>query len=159
MNKLEQKGGNNEFANELFGSKIQYGGSHTVVPESLPRTYSFLFMSLIYYIIDPTSVQMFEDFENVVNQCIKNSIDIMGIELPFENFNGFITYLKHILMTNNIKTLDDIEKLRDGDHHIPGDTQEKVTNYNTDQFINIIISCIAAMLVEQHEGKKFEYVR
>ena len=156
-NKIYQKGGSIEYYNELFGSKMQYGGSETIVPSSLPATYSFLFMPLIYYTIDSSSVKMVESFENIVNECIHNSREIMDNELPFSDCKSFIVYLKFALNANGIRTLEDIEKLRDGDHHIPGNRQEIVTNYNNDTSINTIISCLANMLVERHPGKKFIY--
>ena len=159
LNKINQKGKSNinvEYSNELFGSKIQYGGSETKVPSTLPSTYSFLFMPLIYYTIDSSSVKMVEGFADIVNECIANTKEI-DVELPFTDCESFFVYLRFALEGNRIHTLEDIEKLRDGDHHIPGDRQEIVTNYNTDIPINTIISCLAAILVERHQGKKFTY--
>ena len=150
---LNKSGFNNGIEN--YGKL--FGGSETIVPSSLPETYSFLFMPLIYYTIDSSSVTMIDEFESIINECINNSKELIGDSIPFEDFASFITYFKFALNTNGINTLEDIEKLKDGDHHIPGDTQENVSNYNSDESINMIISCLANMLVERYPGKKFIY--
>ncbi len=140
----------------------QYGGSHTTIPSSLPKTYSFLFMPLIYYTINKDSVILIDEFENLVMECIVNSKELMinigedPDSISFNDFDEFITYLRFTLNSNGINTLADIIPL-DGDHHIPGKKQEIITNYRTDQSINTVISCIAQMLVERHAGKMFRY--
>ncbi len=142
----------------------QYGGSQTTIPSSLPKTYSFLFMPLIYYAIDKDSVRLIDGFDNIVAECITNSKELMVSigenpdSISFANFDEFITYLRFALNSNGINNLADINPL-DGDHHIPGRRQEIITNYHTDQSINTIISCVAQMLVERHSGKKFEYLK
>ena len=140
----------------------QFGGAKTTVPAKLPRTYSFLFMPLIYFTIDKTSVQMIMEFENIVNECIRNAKSMLGEDLiPFDDYESFIMYLGFILNSNGIRTLKDIEELKDGDdrHHISGSQQEIITNYHSDQAINIIISCLANMLVERHKGEEFIYLK
>jgi hypothetical protein len=138
----------------------QYGGTETIVPDKLPQTYSFLFMPLIYYALDKTSVIMIDEFESLVNECIENTINMLGMDsLPFNNFEDFIVYLNFILNSNGIKTTEDILKLCDVDHHIPGMRQEIITNYHSDEAVNMIISCLANMLVERHTGKKFIYLK
>lgn len=141
---------------KLLNDKIQYGGAISSIPFTIPKTYSFLFMPLIYYTIDNSSVVLIDGFENMINECISNSKEILQ-EVPFYNFETFITYFKFTLNTNNIKTLEDIKKISDSDHHIKGTLQEQITNYNRDQSINIIISCMANMLIERHKGKQFVY--
>lgn len=138
----------------------QYGGAETTVPNVLPKTYSFLFMPLIYYAVDKTSVVMIDEFNSLVNECIKNTKEMLEMDsIPFHNFEDFIVYLSFILNSNGIKTLEDIRKLWDGDHHISGTRQEIITNYHSDDAVNMIISCLANMLVERHKGKKFTYLK
>lgn len=140
----------------------QFGGAETIVPTKLPKTYSFLFMPLIYFVVDRSSVQMIDGFENIVNECITNTKSVMGEgeeSLPFDDFESFIVYLGFILSSNEIKTLEDIEALKDHDHHINGTKQEIITNYRTDDAVNFIISCLANMLVERHSGEKFVYLK
>jgi hypothetical protein len=137
----------------------QFGGAETIIPTKLPKTYSFLFMPLIYFAVDKTSVQMIAGFENAINDCITNTKNMLGDDLiPFDNFNDFIIYLGFVLNSNGIKSLDDIKPL-DGDHHIPAIKQEIITNYRSDEAINLIISCLANMLVERYAGKKFIYLK
>ncbi len=132
------------------------GNSEVTIPDKIPSTYSFLFMPLLYYTLDNTSVILPEGFESVVDECINNSKEVFG-ELPFGNFNEFITCLRFILNTNKVNSIDTLEKLRDSEHHIPGDIQEIITNYKTDVSINAIISCLANMMIERFVGKKFIY--
>ena len=135
----------------------QHGGAFTTVPNSHPRTYSFLFMPLIYYAIDKDSVLLFDGFRELVQECIDNTKSL-GVSFLFDNFEGFIDYLRTALNNNGIISLEDIIP-HDGDHHIPGSKQETITNYNTDEIINAIIGCIAQILLERCKGKRFEYLK
>jgi hypothetical protein len=142
-----------------YSNKInQVGGVDVTIPNRFPGTYSFLFMPLIYYTLDNSSVTLPEGFENLVNECINNSKEVFG-ELSFNNFSEFITYLGFILHSNGINSIELLEGLRDGDHHIPGPRQEIISNYRTDESINAIISCLANILIERLAGKKFVYNR
>ena len=134
----------------------QLGGAEVTIPNKFPGTYSFLFMPLIYYTLDASSVTLPDGFENCVNECITNSKEIYP-DIPFTDFSSFISYLFNILNTNGIKTIETLEKIKDSDHHIPGSRQEFVTNYENDYSINIIISCLANILIERLSGKKFVY--
>ena len=142
---------------ELNTKKInQLGGTNVTIPSTFPGTYSFLFMPLIYYTLDNSSVTLPEGFETVVDECIQNSKEIFG-DLPFNNFTEFITYFGFILQSNGITSIEILEKLKDSEHHIPGPRQEVITNYRTDECINAIISCLANMMIERFVGKKFVY--
>lgn len=139
---------------KLNNNKInQLGGAPEItIPNKFPGTYSFLFMPLLYYTLDNSSVTLPEEFVSIVNECIQNSKEVFG-ELPFNNFNEFITYLGFILNSNGVNSIDALEKLKDSDHHIPGPRQEIITNYRTDESINAIISCLANMMIERLGGK------
>jgi hypothetical protein len=134
------------------------GAGKSTVPNSHPRTYSFLFMPLIYYAIDKDSVLLFDGFRELVQECIDNTKSF-GVEVPFDDFDGFIEYLRTALNNNSISSIEDINSHKDGDYHIPGGKQEIVTNYNTDDAINAIISCIALILIERCKGQKFIYLK
>lgn len=135
----------------------QTGGTDITIPNKFPGTYSFLFMPLIYYALDNSSVTFPEEFINLANKCIFNIKEVFDGELPFEDFENFIRYLSFILNSNSINSLESLEKIKDSDHHIPGLRQEIITNYRTDESINSIISCLANMMVEKLPGKKFIY--
>jgi hypothetical protein len=134
------------------------GTSEVIIPNKNPKRYSFLFMPLLYYTLDNTSVILPDGFESVVDECIRNSKEVFG-ELPFNNFNEFITCLRFILNSNRINSIVTLEKLKDLDYHIPGDMQEIITNYRTDVCVNAIISCLANMMIERFAGKKFIYTK
>ena len=134
----------------------QLGGAEVTIPNRFPGTYSFLFMPLIYYTLDNSKVTLPDGFENSVDECISNSKELFP-DLPFNNFNEFITYLSFVLNSNGINSIETLEKLKDGDHHIPGLRQEIITNYRTDESVNTVISCLANMLIERLAGKKFIY--
>lgn len=148
--KLNTKKSNDNKINQLGG------GREVTIPNRFPGTYSFLFMPLLYYILDRTSVTLPEGFESIVDECIHKSIEIFG-DLPFNNFDEFISYLGIVVNSNGVNSIEALEKLKDSDHHIPGNRQEIITNYRSDDSINVIISCIANMMIERFAGKKFIY--
>lgn len=134
----------------------QVGGNEVVIPNKFPGTYSFLFMPLIYYTLDNSSVDLPDGFENIVNECIQNSMEIYT-DLSFNNFTEFITYIRFVLNSNGVNSIETLEKMKDSDHHIPGARQEIITNYRTDESINATISCLANMMIERFKGRKFKY--
>lgn len=134
----------------------QLGGNHETIPNVFPRTYSFLFMPLIYYAIDKNSVELPEQFIKLANECIENAKAVVE-DISFDNFDKFITYLNFILHTNRINSIESINKFTDSNYHIPGTLQETITNYNVDDSVNMIISCLANILVEKIPGQKFIY--
>ena len=118
----------------------QLGGAlEVIIPNKFPGTCSFLFMPLIYYTLDNSSVTLPAEFENIVNECINNSKEIFP-DLSPTDFTSFITYLTFTLSSNGINSIETLEKLKDSDHHLPELQQEIVTNYKTDDGINAIIS-------------------
>lgn len=135
----------------------QIGGAHTTIPSTYPRTYSFLYMPLIYYTIDSSSVQLFDGFRELLQECI----DILTAELdpkPFTDVDGFFTYLRSIINSNGVNTIEDLERLKDSDHHIPGDEQDRIMNYKTDELIHNILTCLVFKLIPDHAGKTFNYI-
>jgi hypothetical protein len=142
----------NQSSKEILNN-FQFGGAESIIPSGFPGTYSFLFMPLLYYTLDNSSVTLPVDFEQIVNECIAN-IREMGIKLRFNDFTGFIQYLRTILVSHNIESIENILKLQDGPYHIPGEKQEEITNYNTDSSIAPVISCIAQMLIERKRSER-----
>lgn len=143
--------------NARLYTQKQIGGATSRVPDTLPETQSYVFMPIIYYAIDNESVQFFEGFHETIEECIKNVKELTSSSIS--NFNDFVEHLKNTLNSNNIRTLEDIKNLHDGDHHIPGEEQERITNYHRDEFINMIFSCITQMLVERYPGREFIYLK
>ena len=135
------------------------GGVKVTIPTTFPGTYSFLFMPLLYYTLDNSSVTLPDGFEQAILECINNIKDMTGNELPFTDLVTFITYLRFILNSNGVNSFENLETMKDGDHHIPGPRQEIITNYRSDENINGIISCLAQMLIERHSGKEFVYLK
>jgi hypothetical protein len=135
------------------------GGGWTVIPKTFPKTYSFLFMPLIYYSIDPSNVEFFEGFQELVDECIRSIIDSGFQPLPFTNFHEFTLYLNQILISNKIKNIEDLEKIKDGDHHIPGKLQERITNYNKDLNISILMGFLAERIIDKFPEQKIKYLK
>lgn len=165
---LKLKLSNNQTSyNNNVNVKKQIGGAQTTIPSKRPPTFSFLFMPLIYYAIDPSSVTLPDGFMSVFNECIVTFEDMFGADFPIKSFNdgptSFIGLVKQKLNNNKISTLTDIEARKDGDHHIPGPTQEIVTGYSAKNFdsepVSIFINCLAENLMNKHAGKHFVYLK
>ena len=90
---------------------------------------------------------------------INNAREMLGISLPFTTFDEFIGHLRQSLNSYKINTIADLEALKDGDHHISGNNQERITNYRNDTSVETVISCLALMCIEKLQGKKFIYNR
>ena len=142
---------------KLNNKQKQIGGTQLNIPNIFPGTYSFLFMPLLYYTLDTSSVILPDGFKETLEECIRNINEINM--LPFNNFDAFISHLRINLNLNGINNIEDLNKIKDGDHHIPGTKQEHITNYNTDDNINMIISCLANMMIERFHGKYFTYTK
>ena len=65
------------------------GGNEGIIPNQFPGTYSFLFMPLIYYTLDNSSVVLPDGFEQLVNECIVNS-KVIFPDIPFTPVNAII---------------------------------------------------------------------
>ena len=140
-------------------SNILKGGSTLTIPSKFPGTYSFLFMPLLYYTLEYTSVTLPDRFIELFLECVNNAREMLGISLPFTTFDEFIGHLRQSLNSYKINTIADLEALKDGDHHISGNNQERITNYRNDTSVETVISCLALMCIEKLQGKKFIYNR
>jgi len=140
---------------QLDSKIIQKGnGGEVTIPSSLPGTQSFLFMPLIYYTLDNSSVTLPDGFIQIILDCIE-SLREMGFEIPFTTFEEFIAYLLEILKKNGIHSIANL-KLNSA-YHIPGPEQEKITDYHSNEFIHSMISCLVQNSIEKLAGKKFIY--
>jgi hypothetical protein len=145
----------------------QFGGAHTTVPDKNPNTYSFLFMPLIYYSIDNTSVRLLDRFNEIVEECIRNckSFEIATVKkdnlIPFNNFEEFIGYLRQKINENSgIVDIEGINLIKDNDHHINGKLQIDITGYSDPKSpLRDVFSCIVQVLIPAHAGEKFVYLK
>jgi hypothetical protein len=138
----------------------QFGGAQIKIPSVPPKTYSFLFMPLIFYAVDRESVTLPARFEECFNISLTNINDIYKDPnfIPFKNFDEFFKYLKNILTNHNINNIEDIKKIKGYEnYHIPGPKQEEITNYTTDEPISVMISSLALNLIEYAKGQSFIY--
>ena len=130
---------------------IQKGGAGlTIIPNNPPPTWSFLYMPMIYYALDKNSVTLPDGLPNLINN--------ISTEYGFDiNTLQFFNHLRNQLANNNINTIADVEKLRDSAYHIPGTTQEQITNYNDDPIVGGILGPLGYQLVQEYPGEKFIY--
>jgi hypothetical protein len=126
------------------------GGSHTTIPSTLPHTQSWLYMPLIYYALDNTSIELPLGFLEVIDSCITI------YELGFTNSNNFFEKLKERLQSKNYRKISDLKL--DGDHHIAGRTQDEIFNFENLAVLSEIIANTLILNTSMH-GKRFNYNR
>ena len=144
----------------LRTKQIQFGGTVSKIPPTLPRTYSYLFMPLLYYALDNSSVRLPEGFEQAFLDCVDNLRDF-GTDILFTTLQQLITYIRDIIMANGVSSIEQLKLLNDkrDSYHFAGDLQESLINYNSDPIINAIISCLGQMLINRCVGQEFVYLK
>ncbi len=134
---------------------IQKGGSgKTIIPYTNPPTYSYLYMPLIFYSIDNSSVTLPQGFEQLVNNILDTGKDIFlnpESSIGFQpTLAWFSNYLKDILNRKGFLTTCDISKFRDkpsNQYHISGAKQMEIIDYNTNLIIGYVIEAINERLI------------
>ena len=119
---------------------------------------SYIIMPLIYYVIDKESVEFPEGFKNTFEESIKDTEKIIG-QVPYSELDSICVYLKYILESNGIKSLADIELIKDEPYHIPELKQLIIINYMYDEFISTFIGCLEKNLIKNHSGKRIVYLK
>ncbi len=146
--------------NNGIHSRNKIGGSNsfTVIPKSESNSKSYIIMPLMYYAIDKESVQFPEGFTKTFEDSVKDTENIIK-QVPDSKLETFGIYLKYILESNGIKSLSDIELVKDDDHHIPELKQLISINYMDDEFISTFINCLEKNLIKNHSGEHIVYLK
>jgi hypothetical protein len=143
---------------KLKNKLIQKGGAESIIPKDIPKTNSYLFMPLIFYSIDNSSITLPDGFIEAVNKAIRNVSVVFP--LPFNNAQGFFNYIKVKLNSKGFRTTCDVSKFRDvvtNPYHISGTKQEEILENVSDIITISMITGITAEIIPALHGKKFVY--